>query len=323
MTALVAALAFVLERVFGYPVVLQNLIGHPVEWIGRLIGLMDERLNRQADPPERRRLAGVMALALMLFIAGVAAGLVTALCHALPFGFVLEALIASVFLASRQLGGAVRVVAEGLRVSLRQGQNALQPIVGRDAGSLDAYGVARAAIETLSENASDGVIAPLIYLALFGLPGIVLYKTINTSDSMLGHLSVRHRDFGWASARLDDIVNFVPARLTALLIAGGARLAGEDAASAWQAAKRDAPHQDSPNSGWPEAAMAGALGLQLGGPRAYQDEMVDLPFMGKGRVKVLPEDIDRALRIYTHVNDSALVAMAVVVLVCARLGYGF
>jgi len=242
------------------------------------------------------------------------------ICHALPFGFVLEALVASSLLASRQLGRAVRSVGEELGHSLARGRAALQPIVGRDARSLDAYGVARAAIETLSENASDGVIAPLFYLALFGLPGIAFYKAINTADSMLGHLNERYRAFGWAAARLDDIANFVPARLTALLIAGAAFLCKQDAASSRVVARRDAPRQDSPNSGWPEAAMAGALGLKLGGPRTYRGERADLPFMGAGRAEAGPEDIERALCVYVRVNDVALAGLVILALLLARIG---
>ncbi len=321
MTALVAALAFGIERLFGYPAALQLLIGHPIEWIGRLIGLLDTKLNHGADAPEKGKLAGVVALALVLFVAGLLAGVVAGFCRAFPFGFVIEALIASAFLASRQLGEAVGAVAKGLRISLLDGQLALQPIVGRDARSLDAHGTARAGIETLAENTSDGIIAPLLYLALFGLPGIVLYKVINTADSMLGHLTPRHREFGWASARLDDWVNFVPARLTARLIGLSARFGGEDALGAQQAAARDAPRQDSPNSGWPEAAMAGALGIKLGGPRAYHGEMVDLPFMGDGRAEVEPDDIDRALKIYRRVNDIALALVIAATLAFTRIGF--
>lgn len=322
MTALIAAFAFGLERLFGYPAALQNRIGHPVEWIGRLIGLLDEKFNRRQDAPERRQLAGMVALAVVLIATGFAAGLITVLCRTLPYGFLIEAPIASAFLASRQLGQAVSAVAKGLMASLPQGQAALQPIVGRDAKSLDAHGVARAAIETLSENASDGVMAPLFYLALFGLPGIALYKAVNTADSMLGHLTERHRDFGWASARLDDAVNFVPARLTAFLIALAARLTGNDGVAALDAARRDAPKQDSPNSGWPEAAMAGALGLKLGGPRAYRGEMADLPFMGSGRLAATPEDIERALGVYSKVNDIALTLVVGVAVVVVLVGLG-
>lgn len=321
MTALVAALAFVVERLFGYPAVLQLLIGHPVEWIGKLIGLLDNRLNHGADAPARARLAGAVALALVLIVAGLLAVSVTWFCRTLPFGFILEALIASAFLASRQLGQAVDAVAQGLGKSLRDGQQALQPIVGRDATSLDAYGTARASIETLAENASDGVVAPLLFLAVFGLPGIVLYKVINTADSMLGHLTPRHREFGWASARLDDWVNYLPARLTARLIALAARIGGEDAIAARQVAVRDAPLQDSPNSGWPEAAMAGALGLRLGGPRDYRGETADLPFMGDGRAEVEPDDIRRALKLYQRVNDIALGLVIAATLAFTRIGF--
>jgi adenosylcobinamide-phosphate synthase len=320
MNAVIAALAFILERLFGYPAFLQNVIGHPVEWIGGLIALLDRRLNKADRAPGHLRLAGIVALALVLAVTVIAAFLVVWVCHALPFGFALEALVASSLIASRQLGRSVAAVADGLRQSLPEGRAALQPIVGRDANSLDAHGVGRAAIETLAENASDGVIAPLFYLALFGLPGIALYKAINTADSMLGHLTARYRDFGWAAARLDDVANYLPARLTALLIVGAARLTGADATSAWVAARRDAPDQDSPNSGWPEAAMAGALGLKLGGPRAYRGEIADLPFMGSGRAEAGPEDIERALGVYARLNDLALACVAIVALLLARAG---
>ncbi len=321
MTALIAALAFAVERLFGYPAALQLLIGHPVEWIGRLIGLLDRRLNHGADAPAKAKLAGIVALAVVLILSGLLAGIVTMLCRTLPFGFVIEALIASAFLASRQLGQAVEAVSHGLRTSLSEGHLALQPIVGRDARSLDTHGTARAGIETLAENTSDGIIAPLLFLAVLGLPGIVLYKAINTADSMLGHLTPRHREFGWASARLDDWVNYLPARLTARLIALSARICGEDATAALETARRDAPLQDSPNSGWPEAAMAGALGLKLGGPRDYRGQTLDLPFMGDGRAEVEPDDIDRALRLYRRVNDVALGVLIAAVLAFTRIGF--
>ena len=320
MTALVAVIAFVVERLFGYPLALERLIGHPVQWIGRLIGQLDEKLNHADTPHDTRRLLGGLALVIVLFATWLGAEIVQTLCQSLPLGFVLEALIASFFLASRHLGRAVRAVADELSVSLARGQAALQPIVGRDARRLDGHGVSRAAIETLAENTSDGIIAPLLFLALFGLPGIALYKAINTADSMIGHLTARHADFGWAAAKLDDIVNYLPARLTALLIAAAAPLVRANAKAAWAAAKRDAPQQDSPNSGWPEAAMAGALGLKLGGPRAYGGAMADLPFMGTGRAEAVPGDILRALRLYGRVNDLALGGAVVLALLFAGIG---
>ncbi|MBU1176192.1 MAG: adenosylcobinamide-phosphate synthase CbiB [Alphaproteobacteria bacterium] len=339
MMTLVAAIAFFVERLVGYPGVLQHRIGHPVEWIGRLIGLLDDRLNRADLTHNQRRLNGVLALAIVLLVTGMAATMAQALCRALPLGFVFEAAIASAFLASRHLGRAVQAVADELNLSLSRGQVALQPIVGRDARRLDGHGVSRAAIETLAENTSDGVVAPLLFLALFGLPGIALYKAINTADSMIGHLTARHADFGWAAAKLDDVANFVPARLTALLIAAAAyaervrdnwlrafptgRSTTRTAANgraAWDTAKRDAPKQDSPNSGWPEAAMAGALGLRLGGPRAYGGVLVDLPFMGTGRAEAVPDDIERALRLYGRVNDLALAAIIALALLVAGTG---
>lgn len=320
MTAFIAAIAFFVERLVGYPPAIERRIGHPVEWIGRLIGALDERYNTAGMPHRQRRLRGALSLAFVILVTGLVALMVQAICRSLPLGFVLEALIASVFLASRHLGRAVQAVADELNQSLARGQVALQPIVGRDAKKLDGHGVSRAAIETLAENTSDGVVAPLVFLMLFGLPGIAVYKAINTADSMIGHLTARYADFGWAAARLDDVVNFVPARLTALLVAGGAMLVRANARDAWETARRDAPQQDSPNSGWPEAAMAGALGLKLGGPRAYGGAMADLPFMGTGRAEAVPDDIARALRVYGRVNDLALGGTVVLALILAAAG---
>jgi len=225
--------------------------------------------------------------------------LIVAVTRRFPFGWVLEALIASSLLAQKELGRAVKAVADTLAVSLDSGRSAVSHIVGRDPDTLDEAGVARAAIESLAESTSDAVVAPLFWLFLAGLPGIVLYKAINTADSMVGHKTERHLEFGWASARFDDIVNWIPARLTALLVAGASFLIRRnDPEAAWSTALRDARKHASPNAGWPEAAMAGALGLRLAGPIAYDGVMQDKPWIGGGRAAAGPEDIRRALRLY-------------------------
>ncbi len=292
----IAAVALAIEAAFGYPRAVERAIGHPVIWIGALMSRLDARLNRG------RRAQGALALTLVLLAAGLPAFAVQAvLLRALPswIAISLLALAASSLLAGRSLAAHVRAVARGLTESgLAGGRAAVSHIVGRDPESLDAAGVARAAIESLSENFSDAVVAPALWCALLGLPGIVLYKAVNTADSMIGHRTPRHHAFGWAAARLDDWLNLPASRLSALLIAGAALLHRADANAAWRAAFRDAPHHRSPNAGWPEAAMAGALGLRLAGPRVYDGVRVADAWMGKATPEATAADIGRALSLY-------------------------
>ncbi|MDB5622465.1 MAG: cobalamin biosynthesis protein CobD, partial [Devosia sp.] len=249
--------------------------------------------------PQGQRRAGIAGLIILLLATLSAALLVQALLRAIPFGWIAEALLATVFLAQKELGRAVDAVATALNRSLAEGRQAVSHVVGRDPEQLDRAGVARAAVETLAESTSDGVVAPLFWLLIGGLPGIALYKAINTADSMIGHLSDRYRYYGWAAARLDDLVNWVPARLTAGLITAACFLVPRASPSAaWATTRRDARKHASPNSGWPEAAFAGALGLALGGPRAYDGEVVDLPLLGSGRRELDAGDIEAALALY-------------------------
>jgi adenosylcobinamide-phosphate synthase len=297
--ALAASLALLLERLFGYPPPLSAAIGHPVVWIGKLIDSLDRRLNRPELTPASQRRRGVLALALVLLATLLPTALLAVLLRHLHFCLEIEALLATSLLAQKELGRAVRTVAEGLAQSLAAGRDAVRHVVGRDPEQLDKAGVARAAIESLAENASDGVVAPLFWLVALGLPGIALYKAINTADSMIGHKDARYLDFGRAGARLDDVVNWVPARLTGLLLVGAAFITrGASARAAWTTMLADASKHDSPNAGWPEAAMAGALGLALGGPRSYAGEVRELPQMGGGRSELGPADIENALALY-------------------------
>jgi adenosylcobinamide-phosphate synthase len=241
--------------------------------------------------------------------------------RSMPFGWVIEAILASSLLAQKSLGRAVRAVAAALARSLPEGRVAVSHIVGRDPERLDTAGVARAAIESLAESTSDGVVAPLFFLLLGGLPGIALYKAVNTADSMIGHKTERHLNFGWAAARFDDLLNLIPARLTALLVAGAAFFVkGAQPEAAWATALSDAKQHESPNAGWPEAAFAGALGYQLGGPRSYAGELVDLPSFGHGRADLDAADIERALRLYSATLNLVLAAMALVSAMLWRLG---
>jgi adenosylcobinamide-phosphate synthase len=293
--------ALLIEAAIGYPARLFAWIGHPVTWIGALIGALDRSLNRESMSFAMRRLAGVAALLILLGVTLAASLALVALCRlAGPLALLPLALLASSLLAQRSLHEHVARVAQGLEQGgLTGGRKAVAMIVGRDPESLDEAGVARAAIESLSENFSDGIVAPAFWLGLGGLPGGVLYKAINTADSMIGHRSPRHLAFGWAAARLDDLVNLPASRLTALLLIAAAALDRQaEAGAAWRAVRRDARRHRSPNAGWPEAAMAGALGLRLAGPRVYGAVRVEDGWMGDGRAEATAADIRRALALY-------------------------
>jgi adenosylcobinamide-phosphate synthase len=301
MFVLTAFLSLLVELAIGYPDRLVRAIGHPVIWIGNLISFLDRKLNRPAASDSFRRFSGCVALAVLVGVpAGLAYGIQTALGAGL-FGILVTAVLASSLLAQRSLAGHVEAVADALdQGGLNAGRTAVSRIVGRDPERLDEAGVSRAAIESLAENFSDGVVAPAFWLAIGGLASGVAYKAANTADSMIGHRTPRHQAFGWAAARFDDVVNLPASRLTALLIVGAALFVpGADAASAWRAVRRDAKKHRSPNAGWPEAAMAGALGLALAGPRVYGGITVDDATMGEGgRREANAYDIRRALRLY-------------------------
>ena len=227
----------------------------------------------------------------------------------LPFGLIALAVVASTLIAQRSLHRHVADVADALeRDGLAAGRVAVAKIVGRDVGALDAAGVARAAIESLAENFSDGVVAPVVWMAIAGLPGAALYKAINTADSMIGHRTPRHEAFGWAAAKLDDLVNLPASRLAALLLVAAAMLGKSASAAAWRAVVQDASRHRSPNAGYPEAAMAGALGLSLAGPRVYGGVTVDDATMDDGRRDATAADIRRALALYRYA-DAILIAL--------------
>ncbi|MFN4209161.1 MAG: adenosylcobinamide-phosphate synthase CbiB [Devosia sp.] len=299
MLAFLPPLALLLERWFGYPQRLVELIGHPVIWMGRFISFMERGVDKRQRTPRQRRDAGIFTLAMLLLVTLTITLAVQQVLRSMPLGWVLEIMLATPFLAQKELGRAVEAVAIALRSSLDAGREAVSHIVGRDPQALDEAGVARAAIETLAESTSDGVVAPWFWLVLLGLPGIALYKAINTADSMIGHMDERYRDYGWAAAKLDDLANWIPARLTAVLITAACFVTPHASpGKAWAVARRDARKHASPNSGWPEASFAGALGFRLGGPRSYDGEIVDLPSFGDGKSALVGSDILRALVLY-------------------------
>jgi adenosylcobinamide-phosphate synthase len=315
MTVALTFIAMLVELCVGYPATLHRAIGHPVTWMGRLIAWLDRALNRETATPQARRAAGVAAVLILLAIVGALAFLVQSALLRLPFGILAAALVASTLVAQRSLHRHVADVAAALETGgVAASRQAVAHIVGRDTEKLDAAGVARAAIESLAENFSDAIVAPVFWMAIGGLPGAALYEAINTADSMIGHRTPRHQAFGWAAARLDDLVNLPASRLSALLLVAAAALSGNGAGAAWRAVRRDAGKHRSPNAGYPEAAMAGALGLSLAGPRVYGGALVDDAFMGDGRREAEAADIRRALALYRTADAVLIVLLGVLVL---------
>ena len=291
-------LALAIDALFGDPRWLWRRFAHPVVALGWVIARLEARWLDLAAPAADQARRGIMTSLLVVGLSAVAALAVQELCARSPLGWVALALAMSTLIAARGLYDHVAAVAAGLEQGLAEGRRAVAHIVGRDPASLDAHGVARAAIELTAENFADGVVAPLFWGVLFGLPGMATYKAINTLDSMIGHRSPRYVHFGRFAARLDDVANWLPARLSALLILGaGLCLPGMTAGAGWRAIWRDASRHRSVNAGWPEAAMAGALGLRLAGPRRYAGELVEDAWMGDGRSAANPADIRRALRL--------------------------
>jgi adenosylcobinamide-phosphate synthase len=290
----VALLALAIDAAFGWPRWLYRLVGHPVGFFARIITLCAEWWNDPSHPAISRRIAGVATVLILLAIGGGGGwALQSLLLHrAGPWGWPLIAIFAAPGLAQRSLHDHVLPVAAALEADdLPAARAVVGMIVGRDTAALDEAGVSRAAIESLAESFCDGVAAPLFWLLALGLPGIWAYKAINTADSLIGHREEPWGAFGWAAARTDDGLNLVPARISGLLIclSGG---------GGWRTLWRDASKHASPNAGWPEAAMAGALGLRLAGPVAYDGIVADKPWIGDGGLSPGPDDIRRALTVY-------------------------
>jgi adenosylcobinamide-phosphate synthase len=311
-------IALGIDAWYGDPVALYRKVPHPVVVFGKVIAWADARFNRESDTPRRRRNAGIALTIALVVCALLVGGTIQALLLCLPLGWLWLGVVMSAFIAQRSLYGHVADVARAIEVSgLEGGRLAVAKIVGRDPNRLDRGGVSRAAIESLAENFSDAVVAPAFWALLLGLPGLIAYKAINTADSMVGHRSPRHRDFGWAAARLDDVVNWPAARLSALLMALGAfLLPGGDGSQAFAATVRDARRHRSPNAGWPEAALAGALGFALNGPRSYHGSPTDEPWTNEAGRKVLDApDIWQALRLYLRaclLLAAGVVAVAII-----------
>jgi len=287
--------AMMVDAALGWPAGLFVLIGHPVTWLGKLIDVLDAGWNRSSDPASLRRAKGVAAALFAIALPVTVAWAIQALLVPAWSRIVLVGILAWPLVALRSLHDHVAAVVQPLRSGdLMLGRTAVAQIVGRDPATLDEEGIARAAIESLAENASDGVVAPVFWGALFGLPGIVGYKAVNTLDSMIGHRTSRHEAFGWAAARIDDVANLIPARLTAWLFA----LLAARPVVAISCMMQDARRHRSINAGWPEAAMAGALGVRLSGPRIYDGIVAGEPWLNGGARDPRAADIERGLKLY-------------------------
>ena len=312
MRFLTLALALAIDRAFGEADFLWKRSGHPVVWFGWLIKRADQTFNSSEIGAFERRRNGFVVMVLLLLLAAASGCLLHVLFRQLGMvGLVVEAAVASVFLAHKSLVDHVHAVTDGLRQGgLEGGREAVSHIVGRDPAVLDEAGISRAALESLAENFADGVIAPAFWYAVAGLPGLFAYKMLNTADSMIGHMTDKHRDFGRAAALMDDAANFIPARITGLLlslvsVAFGGAAAGK---RAFATMMRDARLHRSPNSGWPEAALAGALDVALAGPRIYRGHVANETMInGAGRRDTGQKDIVSGISI---VDASQLAAIA-------------
>jgi len=297
---LLAGLA--IDAAFGDMRAVFALVPHPVVLAGRAITYFERKLNRENRSERSRRERGILTVIVLVAAAAAIGWAFDLVCRGSFAGGVAEALAIAVLIAQRSLYQHVAAVGGALQAGgLPAGRQAVRHIVGRDPASLDDHGVARAAIESLAENFSDGVVAPVFWYLLLGLPGLFAYKMANTLDSMIGHRSPRYRSFGWAAARFDDLLNLAPAPLSGLLLSGAALFTGGEAlpGRALAVMLRDGRKHHSPNAGWPEAAIAGALGLALAGPRQYAEGEVRDPWLGDGTARARPSDIARALRLYS------------------------
>jgi len=310
MATPLALLALLTELIAGYPHELSKMVGHPVTWMGRLISFLDARLNRDDADPEMRRKAGALALFFLLVIVGAIAFAIETTLLLLPFGLLAVGILCSTFIAQRSLYLHVANVADALDTgNLAKARQEVAHIVGRDTAELDEAGVARAAIESLAENFADGVVSPVFWIGLLGMTGGAVYKAVNTADSMIGHHNARYEDFGKPAAQLDDIVNLPGSRISGLLLVAAAAMTGDaSVGGAWHAMVRDAGRHASPNAGYPEAAMAGALGLALGGPRSYEGKETEGAWLGEGRREAKAADVQAALDVYGRA-DGLLIAI--------------
>ena len=294
-------IAMLLDAVFGEPRMLWDRLPHPAVLMGRLVAFLDRTLNTGQD----RKSKGVLALSVLCFTAAVIGSVLS------QFGWVIEIIVAAILLAQKSLVDHVRAVAKGLRTSIEEGRFAVSMIVSRDTKDMNEAQVTRSAIESAAENFSDGVIAPAFWFLIGGLPAMLVYKFVNTADSMIGYKTEKYLEFGWASARFDDLLNWIPARLSMLLIVVFAKQPVN-----FRAIVSEAKRHKSPNAGWPEAAMARAINVALAGPRSYDGQLQQLHWVNEtGRQTITADNVDAAVRILWRAWNLAWIAIIVVSLI--------
>lgn len=300
---LMLLLAIILDMVVGDPDWLWRKFPHPVVGFGKVISILDQRLNRIRDNRQMRKKLGVLALAIMLLLALIVGLLLGSIFRQLGIiGFAIEIVIVAVLIAQKSMSDHIKAIIDPLaKGDIEGARTAVSMIVGRQTSQMETSDVARSSIESLAENFSDGVVAPVFWYAILGLPGILMYKMLNTADSMIGHKTVEHEDFGWASAKLDDLANWLPARLSAILIAIAALFSRGTRSfknAIWTVLNNASLHR-SPNAGWPETAMAGALGIVLSGPRSYNGIITHEPYLNPtGRLKLTHLDLENAHKLF-------------------------
>ncbi|RED51220.1 adenosylcobinamide-phosphate synthase CbiB [Aestuariispira insulae] len=322
ITPAMLALALILDWVIGDMRWFHKIVPHPVVLIGNLIKVLEKKLNRESRSGNARIVRGLLVTMFVVGLSGLCGGLIHYGLAMLPYGWLAEIFLIATLLAGRSLFTHVGAVAKGLATGgLKGGREAVSHIVGRDPNSLDEYGVARSAIESLAENYADGVVAPAFWYLVFGLPGILGYKAVNTLDSMIGYRNKRYKDFGMAAAKLDDVANWIPARLSGLILTVGAFAAPK--ANPFRAIKiivGFAGKHASPNAGWPEGAMAGALDFALGGPRKYPGGISEAAWIGSGRARLKDKDIRSAQWLYAAANLVQLILVGGLVIGWALQG---
>ena len=295
----VLLLALIIDRIIGDPEWLWSRIPHPVVISGNIIGQLDEKLNAAKHNSQSARQRGFFSVSILVFLALISGVIFHSFLRVLPLGYIVEAILAAFLIAQKSLLDHLRAVSRAISEhGLDAGRTAISRIVGRETVNMGEPDISRAAIESAAENFSDGVVAPSFWYLFFGLPGLFVYKAVNTADSMIGHKTDRYIQFGYAAARLDDLMNFIPARISGLLIAASAPILGGKVKSSLSVMQADAPGHVSPNAGWPEAAMAGALDVALGGPRHYKDKIVDGIWINSiGNRSPNRFDIDRSVKL--------------------------
>lgn len=314
-------IALVVDAVIGDPHGLYRIIPHPVMLVGKAIDAFDKAWNQPSRSDAERKRLGVWMLVILVVGSYALGWAVVLLTLAIPYGWLLDVLMVYLLIAQKSLYQHVNAIANGLKTDgLAGGRKAVSMIVSRDPSRLDEGGISRAGIESCAENYSDGIVSPLFWFVLLGLPGLFVFKTVSTLDSMVGYLNEKYTDFGWASAKFDDVLNYLPARLSGwFLVIAASVVPGADARRAKRIMLRDCRIHHSPNAGWPETAMAGAIGVRLLGPRQYDGYAVDDPWIGEGPYDINADHIKRALRVYVVAcvlsAVTALSALALVVFI--------